>query len=51
MWISAAFSLLHTKWRNKDLAFRPLTVPAGNIAVLLAEEGTATQSEDVSSDI
>jgi hypothetical protein len=35
---SAAFALLHTKWRNKDFVFRPLTVLAGNIAVLPAEE-------------
>jgi hypothetical protein len=35
---SAAFALLYTKWRNKDFVFRPLTVLAGNIAVLPAEE-------------
>ena len=35
---SAAFALLHTNWRNKDFVFRPLTVLAGNIAMLPAEE-------------
>jgi hypothetical protein len=35
---SAAFALLYTKWRNKEFVFRPLTVLAGNIAALPAEE-------------
>jgi hypothetical protein len=35
---SAAFALLHTKWRNKDFVFRPLTVLAGNIAMLPVEQ-------------
>jgi hypothetical protein len=35
---SAAFAVLNTKWRNKDFIFRPLTVLAGNIAMLPAEE-------------
>jgi len=35
---SAALALLNTKWRNKDFVFRPLTVLAGNITMLPAEE-------------
>lgn len=34
----AALALLHTKWRNREFVFRPLTVLAGNIAVLPAVE-------------
>ena len=34
---SAAFALLHTKWRNKDFVFRALTVLAENIDVLPAD--------------
>ena len=35
---SAVLALLHTQWRNKDFVFRPLTVLAGNIALLPPEE-------------
>lgn len=31
---AAALLLLHTKWRNQEFVFRPLTVLAGNIAAL-----------------
>jgi len=35
---AAALALLHTNWRNKDFIFRPLTVLAGNIAMLAPHE-------------
>jgi hypothetical protein len=35
---AAALALLHTRWRNQDFVFRPLTVLAGNIASLPPEE-------------